>query len=54
MTNQDMKRGIYLLIIGIVVASFIIFNSPDFFSSGILYIIMGTLTIGGYLIFPKI
>ena len=52
--NPDIKRGIYLLILGMVITAFIIVNSPDFFSSGIIYAIIGILSIAGYMIWEKI
>ena len=52
--DTDQKRGIYLLLIGMIIALFIAFNSTDYLMAGGLYAILGAVTIGGYLIWSKI
>jgi len=51
--NQDIRRGIILLVIGMIIALFIMFNSTDYFNSGGLYAILGAITISAYLIWDK-
>lgn len=51
--NQDVRRGFILLILGMIISLFIMFNSTDYFNSGGLYLILGVVTIGGYLTWDK-
>ena len=52
--DADQKRGIYLLLIGMIVSLFIMFNSTNYLQAGGLYAILGAVTIMGYLIWNRI
>ncbi len=56
-TKQEQKknvgRAITVLVIGIIIALFLTFNSPEGFESGFLYSIMGVISILGYFIWDK-
>lgn len=52
--DKDIKRGINLMILGIIISLFIIFNSPTYLNAGLLYIGMGIITIGGFILWDKL
>lgn len=52
--DADKKRAIYMVALGIITSSFIMFNSPDFRTAGGLYLVLGIITIGGYRIWDKV
>lgn len=51
--KQNINRAITILVLGIIISLFLVFNSPERFSAGILYSIMGGATIFAYLIWDK-
>jgi len=51
--NEDYRRAIIVLVLGIFVALFIMFNAGAFITASVLYTIMGVLSILGYLIWDK-
>jgi len=51
--KKNINRAIIVLILGLIIALFLTFNSPERFSAGILYSVLGSLTIFSYLIWDK-
>lgn len=51
--KRNVSRAITILVLGIMISLFLIFNSPDGFSAGYLYTTMGIITIGGYLVWDR-
>lgn len=51
--KKDIKRAITVLIIGMIIAVYLIVNADDSFQAGVVYSILGAVSIGGYLIWDK-
>lgn len=51
--KKDITRAITILILGMIIALFLTFNSPERFSAGVLYSILGGASILAYLIWDK-
>lgn len=51
--KKNISRAITVLILGIIIALFLVFNSPERFNAGILYSILGGATILAYFIWDK-
>ena len=51
--KQNVGRAIVVLVLGLIVALFLTFNSSEGFNAGVLYSLMGVLTILAYLIWDK-
>ena len=51
--KQNINRAITVLVLGLIIALFLTFNSPEKFSAGILYSVLGVATILAYLGWDK-
>lgn len=52
--KENIRRAIVILVLGIIVALFLTFNAgPEGFGAGVLYTIMGSVTILGYLVWDR-
>lgn len=51
--KKNINRAIVVLVLGLIIALFLVFNSRESFDAGILYSIMGVATIGAYFIWDK-
>ena len=51
--KKNNGRAITVLVIGLLIASFLMFNAGQSFGAAILYIVLGVLTIFGYLVWDK-
>ena len=51
--KKNHNRAITVLVLGIIITLFLIFNSPEGFSAGILYAILGIASIFSYFIWDK-
>jgi len=51
--KHNINRAIVILVLGLIIALFLVFNSPERFNAGILYSIMGIATIGAYMIWDR-
>lgn len=51
--KKDINRAITVLVLGLIISLFLIFNSQERFGAGILYSLLGIGTIFGYLIWDK-
>lgn len=51
--NKDLKRAVTVLVLGLIIALFLTFNSPESFSAGILYSVLGAFSILAYFIWDK-
>lgn len=51
--KKNISRAIVVLVLGMIIAMFLTFNSTERFSAGILYMILGAASVLSYLVWDK-